>query len=95
MLLHRTSSAPQITQQKCISLEPHSCRSSSAVFDNKKAMMYREMSHHGSHSFWLPKHLFFFFFLPAKKSVSMAPRVALPAGSQNSQDVFMLLASLS
>lgn len=62
MLLHRTSSAPQITQQKCISLEPHSCRSSCAVFDDKKAMMYCEMSHHGSRSFWLPKHLFFFFF---------------------------------
>lgn len=62
MLLHRTSSAPQITQQKCISLEPRSWRSSCAL-TIRKPSMYREMFHQGSHSFWLPKH--FFFFLPA------------------------------
>jgi len=44
-------------------------------------------------TFW--GFLFWFFFsLPAKNSVSMAPWVALPAGSQNSPDVLMLLASL-
>lgn len=78
MLLHRTSSAPQRTQQKCISLEPHPWRSSCAVSDEKKAMVHGEMFPHGSHSVWLPKHFclvisccvigwfFFVFILPTK-----------------------------
>lgn len=73
MLLHRTSSAPQITQQKCISLEPRPWRSSCAVSDNKKAMTRCEMFHHDSHSVWLPKHFFFFLFL----SFSCLPKKVL------------------
>lgn len=86
MLLHRTSSAPQITQQKCISWEPHPWRPSCAVSDSQEATMRCEMFHHGSHLVWLPKHFFLLVsFLACPKSVAWHLRWFCPQEARTSE----------